>query len=167
MSQAEPDDWIKRLTETYRGIRFAKGVVGKTGYAMIAVCGIWGIIVWRLGNELAANLALLGAGVLITGVFIWWVKSTQGFAERNPAQAMLDGAEFLEYRKFEAQAKGVNLPKDVPKLPDPTRPPPPLIELPVRPEEGWQSICTSRSTLRVGKLRQRSSMSFSIPRSTG
>src|SRR4051812_39474130 len=30
----------------------------------------------------------------------------QSFAERNPAQAMLEDAEFMEFKRFEAQAKG-------------------------------------------------------------
>src|SRR3712207_2125779 len=42
-----------------------------------------------------------------TGAAVWWIKNMQNFAERNPAQAMLEGAEFMEFKRFEAQAKGV------------------------------------------------------------
>ena len=99
---------------------------------MVGLCGIWAVVVWRLGTDPWANVTLFGAGVVVTGVFVWWVRSTQSFAERNPAQAMLEGAEFLEFRKFEAQAKGVTLGSS-PKLPDPSKPP--LVDLPIIPEE--------------------------------
>ena len=66
-------------------------------------------------------------GLIASGLFIWWTLSTQGFAERNPGQAMLDGAEFLDYYKFEVQAKGLRPPSDSPLITDPDRPPPPLI----------------------------------------
>jgi hypothetical protein len=67
---------------------------------------VWGIIVWRWSGNIWADAGLLLAGLVATGTVVWWVRSTQEFAQRNPAQAMLEGAEFIEYQKFEAQAKG-------------------------------------------------------------
>jgi hypothetical protein len=63
-------------------------------------------IAWRWSDNLLADAGLGLAGLVATGVFVWWTSSTQKFAERNPAQALLEGAEFLEYQRFEAQAKG-------------------------------------------------------------
>lgn len=100
-------DWIKRLTESYRQVRLGRGVVGKTGHAMLALLAVWAVIAWRWSGNLWGDVGLVLAGLVATGVFVWWVKSTQDFAERNPAQALLEGAEFLEYQRFEAQAKGM------------------------------------------------------------
>lgn len=102
----DPNDIIRRVAEAGMGIRFGRGVVAKTGYAIIVVLGIWLAIVFRLGASLTLNLFLIGVGLVATCLGIWWVRATQSFAERNPAQAMLDGAEFLEYQRFEAQVKG-------------------------------------------------------------
>jgi hypothetical protein len=73
---------------------------------MLALMGVWAVIVWRLSGAWV-DIALIGAGLVATGTGIWWVRATQDFAQRNPAQALLEGAEFLEYQKFEAQAKGL------------------------------------------------------------
>jgi hypothetical protein len=97
---------VRKLTEAYGRAKFGRGVVGKTGHAMIGLLIVWGVVVWRIsGTWIDAPLVL--AGVIATVAFMWWTRSTQQFAERNPAQAMLEGAEFLEYHKFEAQAKGL------------------------------------------------------------
>ena len=102
---SDPTDLIKKLSESYRQIRFGRGVVGKTAHAMIALLAVWLLVVWRWsGSWTDAGLFLIGLAA--TAVFIWWTRSTQDFAERNPAQALLEGAELLEYQKFEAEAKG-------------------------------------------------------------
>ena len=104
MSQ-NPDDIVRQIAEAGKGVRFGRGVVGKTGHAMIVVIALWGVIIWRLGDNAALNAGLIAAGLVGTAVFVWWTLATQRFAERNPAQAMLEGAEFLEYKRFEAQTK--------------------------------------------------------------
>lgn len=105
-SHTDPDDIIQRIAEAGRNVRLGKGVVGKTGHAVLAVLAIWGVALWRLGPSLAQNIAVLVAAGLATAVFVWWTRATQAFAERNPAQAMLEGAEFLAYQRFEAATKG-------------------------------------------------------------
>lgn len=73
---------------------------------MLALLGVWLLIVWRWTDNIWTDVGLALIGAAAAGVFVWWVKSTQDFAERNPAQALLEGAELLEYQKFEAEAKG-------------------------------------------------------------
>ena len=73
---------------------------------MLAVLALWAVIAWRLGPELYVNAMLVGIGLVASAFCIWWTYATQKFAERNPAQAMLDGAQFIEYKRFEAEAKG-------------------------------------------------------------
>lgn len=110
MADDSDGGWIKKAVENGLGIRFGRGVVGKTSHAMIVLIVIWGLVVWKLGDNIVANCFLIGAALIATFIFIWWTRSTQQFAERNPAQAMLDGAEFLEYRRIETEAQGVALP---------------------------------------------------------
>lgn len=106
MASESPEGLIKRIAENGLGIRFGRGVVGKTSHVMIVLIVIWGIVVWRLGSDLMMNCFLIGAATIATAIAVWFTRSTQAFAERNPAQAMLDGAEFLEYQKVEAEIKG-------------------------------------------------------------
>jgi hypothetical protein len=126
MSNTDPTAWFNRLVETYGRIKFPRGVVGKTSHAMISVLILWAIIAFRLSSNSWSD-PLLAVGLIATAVFIWWTRSTQGFAERNPGQAMLDGAEFLDYYKSEVLAKGLRPSTDSPLITDPEKPPPPLI----------------------------------------
>lgn len=110
MADSDPHDtpqWLRRLASTYQGVRFGRGLVGKTSYAVVALIPVWLIIVTRVSSDLMLDGALVGSGAFITVGVLWWTGSTQRFAERNPAQAMLDGGELLEYQRFEAQAKGL------------------------------------------------------------
>src|SRR6266545_1784349 len=80
------------------------------------------IIFWRLTGNLWPDLALFGGGLVVTGIYCWWVKGTQEFAKENPELALLEGAELLEYQKFEAQAKGILLIASSPPIIDPAAP---------------------------------------------
>lgn len=73
---------------------------------MLALMGVWAIIAWRVSGTYT-DIALIIVGLVSTALGVWWIRSTQDFAQRNPAQAILEGAEFLEYHKFEAQSKQV------------------------------------------------------------
>jgi hypothetical protein len=107
----DPNDLIKNLGEHFRQIRFGSGVVGKTSYAVLALVSMWGIVVWRLSDNVIQNLSLLGGAFVITGFVGWWIKSTQRFAEQNPSAALLEGAQLLEYQKFQLETKnGTALP---------------------------------------------------------
>jgi hypothetical protein len=105
-STDDPNEIIRKVTEAGMGVRFGRGVVAKTGYVMGGLLAIWLAVVWKLSASLILNCFLVGAALIASALVLWWIRGTQKFAERNPAQAMLDGAEFLEYRKFEAQVKG-------------------------------------------------------------
>jgi hypothetical protein len=49
--------------------------------------------------------------LLAAGVFVWWVRRTHAFAERNPALALLEGSQLVEYQRFVAQPKGQSSPE--------------------------------------------------------
>jgi hypothetical protein len=100
--------WLNVLTERFGHIKFPPGVIGKSTYLAIAVLIIWAIIVARLPTGAEGWFSpLLPVGLIPTAFIVWLVLRNQKFAEGNPGQAMLDGAEFLDFYKFEVQAKGV------------------------------------------------------------
>jgi hypothetical protein len=102
----DPSDLIKNLGEHFRQVRFGSGVVGKTSYAVLALVSVWGIVFWRLSENVAQNLSMLGGAFVITAFVGWWIHRTQEFAEKNPSAALLEGAQLLEYQKFQLEVKG-------------------------------------------------------------
>jgi hypothetical protein len=133
MPAEESTDILKHLSETYRSVRLGRGVVGKTGQAMLGLLGIWAIVVWQLSDSVTRDIALVAAAIIATGAFWWWTKSTQQFAKENPARVLLEGAELLEYQKFEAQIKGFSSIPESSRISDPSKSTPPVIDVPVRP----------------------------------
>ena len=87
--------------------------MSKTSYVAALALAVLGFVAWRLGEDQITNAMLMLIGVAATGFALWYIRSTQSYAERNPGQALLEGAEFLEWSKLEAAAKGV------PSLPGP------------------------------------------------
>jgi len=109
---------FRKLSESYRGIKLGRGVVGKTSHATLAIIGAWAIIIFRLSESIILDSLLLCSGAIATLVYFWWVNKTQEFATKNPGLAMLEGAEFVEYQKWEAEVKGQPLPNS-PLIPTP------------------------------------------------
>lgn len=94
--------------------------MGKTSYATIALIVVWGGIVWRLSDNVILDVALMIAGLVATGLWYWWVKGTQQFARENPGLALLEGAQLLEYQRFDAQIKGLGEIKNPKIIPGPS-----------------------------------------------
>jgi hypothetical protein len=94
-------------------IRLAHGVVGKTsvvtGLALLVLAGI----AWRVSTDL---LLVMGGMVLL--IFFVYLAAVLWFAHRHPEQALLEGAEIIQYREQEMAAKGVpELPRVAPTTP--------------------------------------------------
>jgi hypothetical protein len=104
---SDPVELVRKLAESFRQIKFGSGVVGKTSHGLLAVVGVWAIVVWRLSADFVQDAALLGAATAVTGLYVWWTLRTQAFAEKNPGLALLEGAHLLEYQRFVAQTKGL------------------------------------------------------------
>jgi len=68
---SDPAELTRRLAESFRQVKFGSGVVGKTSHAMLAVVGVWAIVVWRLSEYIVRDAALLGAAGVVTGVYVW------------------------------------------------------------------------------------------------
>ncbi len=103
----DPLAFLSRLGETFQGVKLGRGYVARSGTAMLGVLAVWAVIAWRWTDNLVMDGGLLLVGAIATGAFLAWSKSTRDFARDNPAQAMLEGAEFVEYKKFEVQAQGI------------------------------------------------------------
>ena len=84
--------------------------MSKTTYVAGLVVAGWIAIILRLGDNLYINGGLLISGLAASFFAFWYIKSSQDFAQRNPGQALLDGAEFLEWTRLEAAAKGLPSP---------------------------------------------------------
>jgi hypothetical protein len=106
MAINDPTETIKRMVESGASFKLSRGVVGKSGHVIVAVMVVWAVIAFRLSENVILSTMQLGVGVASSLLAVWWTRSTQKFAEKNPAQAMLDGAEFLEYQKLGIEAKG-------------------------------------------------------------
>lgn len=107
MTIDDPTESLKKVLESARNVRLGRGVVAKTGHVALANIVVWVFVVFRWSDNLIMDAGLMLCGLVATCFSAWWTKAAQAFAERNPAQAMLEGAEFLEYRKLEVQAKGM------------------------------------------------------------
>lgn len=81
--------------------------MSKTSYVAALCLAVWLAVAWRWSGPIADNWGLLIAGTVTTLFAAWYIKATQNFAERNPAQALLEGTEFLEWSRIEAAAKGL------------------------------------------------------------
>lgn len=113
MAESLEEEVIRILGDRFKQVRLGGGVVGKTTYAMLGLVPVWIGIVWRMSSNLWEDALLLLAGIIVTGMVWTWVKSTHAFAEKNPLQAMLSGAEFVEYqRAFTAQTKNLSAPSN-------------------------------------------------------
>jgi hypothetical protein len=114
----EPTDWLKKLGESYSQIHFGPGVMGKTSRATLGLMGVWAIVLWRLSSDHWQNAFLMMGGCVITLVYAWWVNKSHVFAEKHPDLALLEGAQLIEYQRFEAAINGKVLPYS-PPVPDP------------------------------------------------
>lgn len=103
----ESGGWLPRLTESAQRIRFAPGVIGKSTSLNISV-GV--VAVFALYKVSATNPWWLNAALLATPVLygLYCARETRKmreYAVANPEAALMEGADYLAWRKFEAQSK--------------------------------------------------------------
>lgn len=87
--------------ESLQRIRLSRGVVGKTTYTAIAFFGVLGIVAARLPSDMLLALALIACAI-----FLIYFVGLLHFANKNPAAALLEGAELLHWQQTELAAKG-------------------------------------------------------------
>jgi hypothetical protein len=118
----DPISWLKRLTEAGTRVRLAPGVIGKSSIIDIGVVVLWGIVLTRFSPTTPwwYNVGLVGVAFFATLVAQRETKHMRDFAEKNPALALMEGADITEYKKFEAQSKGLLPGEKLPTLVGPT-----------------------------------------------
>lgn len=102
-----PDEILMKAVDSARNVKFGRGVVSKTSFVAALVPALWLTIALRLTGSLVADGALMTAGIVATVFAVWYVRASHSFAEKNPAQALLEGAEFLEYTRIGAATREV------------------------------------------------------------
>lgn len=110
------------LSGGYRRVTLGKGVVGKSTSAFIGLCGVLGLVAVGLilAHEALYLLALAGLGVL---VFLYYQYMVVSYAKKNPAGALLEGADFVKWHQDEIAAKDLKIiPSHTPLVVDPQNP---------------------------------------------
>jgi hypothetical protein len=129
MSEFDPIAYIKEVGGV---LRFGSGVLGKSAIAL----GVLLIAVAIAAARLHSDSAIICVIVIAAIVFLGWFGCVLWFAGNHPDVAVLEGAEWSGYRKFQAAAKGyipsseeqrpslspgigtLAVSEDIPKLPD-------------------------------------------------
>lgn len=114
---------ISKALESARNVRLGRGVVSKTSYIAALPLLVWGIVVWKWSENLTTDAGLSFVGIVATIFAAWFIRSTRDFAERNPALALMEGAELIEWRKMEVAAQGIPAPANPTLIEDRGGPP--------------------------------------------
>ena len=86
-------------------IRLAHGVVGKASVVAGIALLMLGSIAWRIDT----GLLLVMVGAILLAFFVY-LAAMLWFAHTHPEQALLEGAEIIQYRQQEMAARGVPAP---------------------------------------------------------
>jgi hypothetical protein len=99
-----PDDTnpINYLKEIGAAFKLGSGVLGKSAIALGLLMVVGGIAVFRLKSDSSILLALIA----ILGAFFLWFFPVIRFVEKHPEAALLESADWMEYHRFQATAKG-------------------------------------------------------------
>jgi hypothetical protein len=105
----DPISWLKRLTEAGTRVRLAPGVIGKSSALNIGSLVVWGIALTRMSptGPWWFNAGLFAGAGLVTLYCRRETRHMRDYAEKNPSLALMEGADITEYKKFEAQSKGL------------------------------------------------------------
>lgn len=118
---SDPIAWLKGLAESATRVRLPPGVLGKTHTVMVGIMVIWTVVIFRLsGTELYLDAGLIGCGAAATWVGLRWCRESRDFAVKNPALALMEGADITDYQRFQAEAKVVSIAADLPSVPSPS-----------------------------------------------
>ena len=131
----QPSDLLEKLgfkATALESLRFARGVVPNTTYAICASVAAIAVIGWSFSSHSDIALPIIG---MIAGITVIFLLGTWIFAHLHPDLALLGGAELLKLRQLEHAAKGMPQPPEDPIIEDPGRPPPRISQNPDAPDE--------------------------------
>ena len=93
---------LKSLKEVGGIFKFATGVLGKSAIVLGILLVVAIVAVWRLHSD----VAIFGTVVLAALSFFLWFYPVIKFAGKHPDIALLEGAEWSGFQRFQAEAKG-------------------------------------------------------------
>ena len=132
---SDPLFYIRGLAMSGTRFRFPPGVTGKSSLIYVGLVTLWAIVLLRLSpTKYVFDGGLIGCAAFMTWVGIRECHKMRDFAEKNPALAMMEGADVTEYSRFEAEAKGLIGKDRSPAVPDPTPPLLPITPIGDRPD---------------------------------
>lgn len=116
---------IDQLIATATRIRFPNGAFGKTCMVITVVAAAFSMIAWSVHDQWVSALAL----ILLAAITHITLQRLFDFADKNPAAAILEGAEFIRHEQMQITAKNmpvlptggttaVSEPECLPLLPD-------------------------------------------------
>ena len=105
-------------TESLDKIRLGPGVVGRSATVAVVALLVLGVAAYKTSNDYILVGITGGALLLFAAFFRWSMK----YAAKNPAAALLEGAELVAWRKQELAAKSIPQPPVTPAIPDPKAP---------------------------------------------
>jgi hypothetical protein len=108
---SNPISYIKEVGGVFK---LGSGVLGKSAIAVGFLMVTGTVAVFRLKSDLAI-LTALGVTIL---VFLAWFFPVMRFVQKHPDTALLEGAEWTGYQRFQAEAKGY-IPQSSDKQPIP------------------------------------------------
>ena len=129
----DPISWLKGIAESATRVRLAPGVLGKSSFLTYGVAIAWIVALWKLSDNLTVDAIIIGAVLLFTLYAMRETKKMRDYAVANPALALMEGADITEYKKFEAQAKGVGTIPPTALTSDPNQP---IVAIPLAPNGG-------------------------------
>lgn len=114
MSEDSPTKILEQISQTAGGaFRFGTGVMGKSAVLLFLLLSILGLAIWRL----ASVAALVGLALVAVASFFVWFFAMLHHSHKYPETALLEGAEWTAWKRFEATSKLEHGPR--PQLPGP------------------------------------------------
>jgi len=105
--------------ETFDRLKLGRGVIGKTTNAWIALCVPLALMAWGLSSR---PEYLIIFAVIVLLLFAAYFFGSLWFANKNPAQALLEGSELITWKSMEMAAKDMPKVPLTPAIPDPQNP---------------------------------------------
>lgn len=99
---SNPFNLANYLKEAGGVFKFGSGVLGKSAIVVGIVLVAAVVAIWKLHSD----FAILGVLAFAAIIFFLWFFKVLKFAEAHPDIAVLEGAEWSSYQRFQASAKG-------------------------------------------------------------
>lgn len=93
---------LNSIKEASGVFKFGSGVLGKSAIVIGVLMAAAGIAIYKLQSD----LAIFGALIVAAIIFFLWFFPVIRFAEKHPDTALLEGAEWSGFQRFQAAAKG-------------------------------------------------------------